>query len=170
LIAAGPKVGKDLLRGKPMIKIAIIEDHELVAEGLRRQIESLGEKFEIVESYPSGEAFLKDLRRNTLPDVCILDLALPGINGAEVLRTVANEFPELRVLVVSGADRPEIAARCISEGAQGFISKGRPGSEFLDALQAVANGKRYIDRNLFDGVITQLSSRQGAEPSFNQLS
>lgn len=124
----------------------------------------------IIANVGTGEDLLRTIRSEQVPDVCVLDLALPGIGGADVLRALRAEFPTVRVLIVSGAARPEIAARCLREGAHGFLSKFRSGDSFVKALSTVASGARYVDEDLLGDVLEYFASNPGGEPTFANLS
>lgn len=118
----------------------------------------------------SGDEFLPSLRQGELPDVCVLDLSMPGMNGAAVLQTLRTQYPSIKVLVVSAAARPEIAAHCLHEGAYGFLSKFHSSESFLEALHAVAAGHRYVDRDLFTEVLEFLASHPAGEMGVGDLS
>ncbi len=152
-----------------MTTIAIVDDHAVVAEGLARVI-STDPSFEVVGIYPDGESFLGSLHTGQPPEICILDLALPGASGADVLRTLHTQPNEITVLIVSAAARSEVVARCLTEGATGFISKNQSGAVLLEALHSVANGTRYIDPDLVDDTISHLTSRRTKGSSFDDLS
>lgn len=152
-----------------MVNVAIVDDHQIVAEGLARLVEDDPE-FQFSDIFSSGEALLSALVAGRRPDVCVLDLSMPGLSGADVLRVLHAQYPDVRVLVVSAAARPEIAARCLREGACGFLSKFHSGESFLEALHAVASGESYIDKDLFTQVVEFLASHPKGEVGVGDLS
>lgn len=152
-----------------MIRVLIVDDHELVAEGFARLIER-SFNYKIVGILRSAEALYEALSTGLDPEVCVLDLTLPGASGAEVLRTLRREYPAVRILVVSASARPEIATLCIREGALGFLSKFQCGSELLRALETVANGEHYVDKDLFDKVLSYMLSAQSSDRQMDDLS
>jgi len=149
--------------------VTIVDDHRVVAEGFARLLDS-EEQFSTLAVLGSGEALLDSLRSGTIPDVCVLDLSMPGLSGADALRTLHLLYPTIRVLVVSAAARPEIAARCLREGAQGFLSKFSTGESLLKAVGAVADGRRFIDHDLFSEVVEFLATNPTGGRTYEDLS
>jgi DNA-binding NarL/FixJ family response regulator len=153
-----------------MPSVAIVDDHACVAEGLERVI-ATDPAFKVTGVFNTGESFLGSLHGSSSPDLCVLDLSLPGISGADVLRTLHLERPEIKVIVVSAADRSEVVARCLTEGASGFVSKNQPSTTLLEAMHAVADGRRYIDPDLVGDTIVHLTNRRsGNKDAFDDLS
>jgi len=165
--------GKDWVftkwKGVVVVSIVIVDDHRIVAEGLARLVQDDPE-IRVAGLLGSGEDLLTWLRRADPPDVCVLDLSMPGMNGADLLATLRSQYPSVRVLIVSAAARPEIAARCLREGANGFLSKFRSSESFLEALHAVAAGESYVDRGLFTEVLEFLASHPTGENTVGDLS
>ena len=143
-----------------MTTVIVVDDHELVAEGLRRVVaEQPG--LEVGAVLSSGDELLAYLAANPCPDVCTVDLSMPGTSGLELVRVLHDAHPAVRLLVCSANASAEVAVRCLRAGAQGFISKFRPQSDFVVALGAVARGERYIDTDMMSEVLSRLT----AEPS-----
>jgi DNA-binding NarL/FixJ family response regulator len=140
--------------------VVVVEDHELVSDGLARLICQLDD-FTVAATCGSGDELLALLGGATHVDMCTVDLMMPGISGLELLRALRDDWPDVRVLVCSGNASAEAAVRCLQAGANGFISKFRPGSDFIAAVRKVADGERYIDPDLFSEVLGRLT----ADPS-----
>lgn len=149
--------------------VAVVDDHLVVAEGFARLVAN-DPRFRVTAVLGSGEELLNMLATSPPPDVLALDLAMPGLNGADLLRTLRAEHPGVRILVVSAAARPEIAARCLREGALGFLSKFRSSESFLDALSAVADRRRYIDADLLSETLALLATNPTGGRTFEDLS
>lgn len=150
-----------------MLRIAIVDDHGIVRAGFR---EMLAEEvaISIVFEAASGEEALARLRE--LPcEMLLLDLNLPGQSGVDVLRTVRQRHPGLRVLVLSGFPEERYALAMIRQGADGYLSKECEREELILAIHTVAQGQRYIS-----GRTAQLLARELAGesvlPSHTQLS
>jgi two-component system, NarL family, invasion response regulator UvrY len=152
-----------------MTRVVIVDDHELVSDGLQRLIEHTA-GFEVVTVCGSGDALLAMLAGGERVDVCTVDLVMPGISGLELLRVLDTDWPEIAVLVCSANANAEVAVRCIRAGALGFISKFQPGAHFLTALNQVANGERYIDPDLMTEVVSRLAADPLGRDGYETLS
>jgi two-component system, NarL family, invasion response regulator UvrY len=152
-----------------MTDVVVVDDHELVADGLRRLVEQ-APTMKVVQVCHSGDDLISYLAAGNHVDLCTLDLLVPGVSGLELLRTLGRRWPDVQVLVCTASANADVAARCLREGASGFISKFRPGSEFTRALRQVANGGRYIDEELMGDVVAKLAGRAGAERLHEGLS
>lgn len=111
--------------------IYIIEDHPRMRRMLKRLIESAS-GFEIVGEAPSAEAALP-LLDNLQPDLCLVDLSLPGMSGLDFIRKIQEQQPSLRCLVVTGHSDPIYRAAAIAVGAIGYVTKDDPDA-VLDAV------------------------------------
>jgi len=149
--------------------VAIVDDHMVVAEGFGRLIDG-DPRFCTSGLYSSGEDFISSLRNAPPPQAVILDLWLPEKPGAEILRLLHAQYPDVKVLIVSAAARPEVVARCISEGADGFLGKSQTGEQLLVALQAIIDDQRYIDPSLFSETIEVLTSPTKGQSKVDGLS
>jgi two-component system, NarL family, invasion response regulator UvrY len=152
-----------------MTDVVVVDDHELVADGLRRLVEQ-APGMRAVQVCHSGDELLSWLAAGNQADLCTLDLLVPGVSGLELLRSLGRSWPDLKVLVCTASANADVAARCLREGADGFISKFRPAREFTRALRQVADGGRYIDEDLMSDVVAKLAGRAGAERLHEGLS
>ncbi|QID19505.1 response regulator transcription factor [Nitrogeniibacter mangrovi] len=125
-----------------MLHIAIVDDHEIVRTGIR---EMLADELDIRVAFEadSGEAALDQLR-DTPCDVLLLDLALSGCSGGEVLRVVRQRFDTVRVLVLSTFPEERYAPAMIRHGADGYLCKECDRDELIGAIRTIAQGRRYI--------------------------
>jgi two-component system invasion response regulator UvrY len=153
-----------------MLRIAIVDDHQLVRAGFR---ELLGEEVDLRIGFEaaSGEEALEALRTQPC-DVLLLDLSLPGKSGIDVLRTVRQRHPEVAVLVLSSFPEERYALAMIRNGASGYLCKDCEREALLAAIHTVAQGRRYVSARtaellaaemLGDGVAaphSQLSERE----------
>jgi DNA-binding NarL/FixJ family response regulator len=121
-------------------RVLVIDDHLLVAEGLRKLLEG---QFELVGS--AGEAAIGiSLAKETNPDVVLMDISLPGINGLEATRQLKSEVPTARVIFVTVQTSRVYVEEAMRAGGWGFVSKHAAASELADAIQQVVAGRRYI--------------------------
>ena len=150
-----------------MISVLLVDDHAVVRTGFRLLLQSLAEISVIAEA-ESGEAACQRFFELE-PDVVVLDLAMPGMGGLEALRRIRARHPEARVLALSAHDDPMHARRALREGAMGFLSKRSAPEALVEAVTAVAAGRRYIDMSLAQKLA--LAEIEGtAKPPIEQLS
>lgn len=124
------------------IKVLLVDDHPMVREGLRNLLEMEGDiKVEAVAS-DGREAVLLAVRIR--PDVIVMDLAMPGLNGLDATQQLHAQAPELRVLVLTAHRDDEYIVRTIGLGVWGFVLKHDPASVLLRAVRDIASGKRYF--------------------------
>jgi two-component system, NarL family, invasion response regulator UvrY len=152
-----------------MARVLIVDDHELVSDGLQRLVEQ-SPGFDVVTVCSSGDALLKMLADGVQADICTVDLVMPGISGLELLRVLRTDWPNVAVLVCSANANAEVAVRCLRAGALGFISKFQPGVHFMTALRQVADGQRYIDPDLMTEVVSRLAADPLARNGHEMLS
>jgi two-component system, NarL family, invasion response regulator UvrY len=150
-----------------MIRVLLVDDHAVVRTGFRLLLQSLAE-ISVVAEAESGEAACQRFFE-LVPDVVVLDLAMPGMGGLEALRRIRARHPEARVLALSAHDDPMHARRALREGAMGFLSKRSAPEALVEAVTAVAAGRRYIDMSLAQKLA--LAEIEGtAKPPVEQLS
>lgn len=131
------------------MKILIVEDHAIVREGVRRLLgtQSDAEIFEAANAQDALQMFQAEW-----PDLVLLDLNLNGVGGLELLRRLVLADDEARIIVFSMHAEPVYAARALKAGARGYVSKSAPADELLVAVQKVAEGGRYVDRDMAAGL------------------
>jgi len=129
-----------------MIKILLVDDHELVRTGIRHILEEAGD-MEIVGEAADGDAALK-LARQTAPDVILMDLNMPGIGGIEATRRVVRFLPNTKVIALSVLDDDPFPARLNEAGAMGYLTKGCPAQEMIEAVRTVNRGIPYVASNV----------------------
>jgi len=125
------------------LKILIVDDHPLIREALRQVLQALDRQLELLEAQ-SGDEALDLTRLNQDISLILLDLALPGVDGFEVLRRLRDGFPGIPVVVVSAYDNAEMVTRVIDAGAMGFIPKTSTTPILLNALRLVLSGGVYL--------------------------
>ncbi len=124
------------------IRIAIVDDHPMVAQGLRTILESY-EDIEVIASLSNGKDII-DRVEALQPDVILLDLNMPGIGGLSTTEIILERRPETRILILSMHDSPEYISSALSHGAVGYVLKDVPTEEIKHAIDAVMTGQRYL--------------------------
>lgn len=122
-----------------MIRILICDDHPLVRQGLRNLLE-VQDDMEIIAEASNGKEALK-LVRSLLPDVLLLDLMMPELDGLGVLHTLQEERPPTRVILLTSFLDAEKAIACIEAGAMGYLTKDIQPADLVDAIRAVHRGE-----------------------------
>jgi two-component system, NarL family, invasion response regulator UvrY len=129
-----------------VIRVLLADDHAVVRTGFRLLLQTQSD-VSVVGEAASGEVACQ-LYAELTPDVLVLDLAMPGMGGIETLKRIRAKHAQARVLALSAHDDPVHARRALQEGALGFLSKRSAPETLLEAVSAVAAGKRFIDASL----------------------
>jgi two-component system invasion response regulator UvrY len=149
-----------------MIKVLLVDDHALVRMGFRLLLQANPQVTVLAEAQSGEEAFRKYV--DTPPDAVIMDIAMPGMGGLEALRRLLARYSEARVLMLSAHDDPIHARRALQEGALGFLSKRSAPETLIEAVVAVAGGRRYLDPALAQKLA--LAEFEGAFSPLDRLS
>mgnify|MGYP000855417195 FL=1 len=120
----------------------VIDDHPITHLGASRLLRELG--YDPVGQAMSGEEAMEQLSRDAAPDLIVLDLNLPGTGGIDLIAPLREAAPEARILVFSMNDQTGFAARALQAGAQGFLSKNAPPSDFRDAVRQLEADEFYL--------------------------
>jgi two-component system response regulator DevR len=137
-----------------MIHLLIIDDHEMVREGLKAMLATEPD-FSIVGDAANAEQAL-DIIEHLHPDVALLDVRLPGVSGVEVCRTVTEHYPETAVIILTTFTDENLIASCIQAGARGFIVKDIERFDLKRSIRAVARGEAALDPKAAVAVLAQL--------------
>jgi len=122
--------------------IIIIDDHELILEGIRTILER-NKSYHVIEKYMDGDSFLMDGKLNEA-DLILIDISMPGKNGLEIVKELRENSVDIPVIIVSQYPEEEYASMAIKSGANGYISKNANKELILKAVNTVLNGGMYI--------------------------
>jgi len=125
-----------------MIKLLIVDDHDLVRTGLRH-IVSGDPEIEVVGEAGNGEEAITK-NRELQPDVVLLDISMPGLSGFEVTKRLQQVSPDARIIILTVHAESPFPSKLLDAGATGYLAKGCEASELLAAIHSVSEGKRYI--------------------------
>jgi|SRR5690625_209570 len=141
-----------------MIKVMIVDDHPLVREGLKKVV-SKGSMDIEVRYEASNAAEMQEMLSNELPDIVILDIAMPGRSGMDVLKDIKNLYPELPVLMLSMHPEDRFAVRAMKAGAAGYLTKTSISDELVKAIRIiVTQKKRFISPEVAEQLAMQIDS------------
>ena len=144
------------------IRLLLADDQALVRGALSALL-SLESDLEVVAEVGSGDAVLDAVRRHR-PDVALLDVEMPGMDGITAAAGVRQEFPETRVLIVTTFGRPGFLHRAMKSGASGFVVKDTPAAQLAEAVRRVHAGLRVVDPTLAtDSLVAGESPLTGRE-------
>jgi two-component system, NarL family, response regulator NreC len=153
------------------LRILLADDHTLVRQGLRKVLEERPE-WEVVAEAGDGREAVR-LAEQSKPDVCVLDIAMPLLNGIEATRQIARRVPTTRILVLSMYSDEAYVAQILQAGAAGYILKDSADVDLIQAVSEVARGKSFfsppIARVMLDDYVRQLADK-GIGDRFDSLS
>lgn len=150
-----------------MIRLVIADDHAIVRCGLK-QIFALMPDFEVVGEATNGNEVLARLREAPF-DLLLLDMNMPGISGADLITRVKAHQADLPILVLSMHNEPQVAARALKAGANGYITKDCEPEILMTAIRKVAARGKYIDPDLAEKMVFDVTS-SAPRPPHNLLS
>ncbi|MGA3095319.1 MAG: response regulator transcription factor [Bryobacteraceae bacterium] len=134
--------------------IVLVDDHKLVRDGVRTILER-GAEFRVVGEAESGPDAVA-LCRRTAPDIVLMDIGLPGMNGIEATTELLRHCPAVKVVILSMYDDENSVVSAIRSGARAFVLKKGSSAELLDALRIVAQGGSYLSSQVSDRLLTRI--------------
>jgi len=149
-----------------MIKVVLADDHVLVRDGIKALLEDQ-KGITVIDEASNGVEALEVINQNK-PDILIVDIRMPEMNGIEVVREMSKSYKDVKTLVLSMHDSEEYVVQAIQAGADGYLLKGASKEEFLKALNKVASGGKYftgdvsaiIMKNFVNGTTTSVTPIQ----------
>lgn len=137
-----------------MASIVLIDDHHIVRQGLEFLISTV-EGLDIQASFSDGDAFIKYLNENNMPDLVLLDLVMPNMNGIEVTHYIKTYYPYIKVLVLTSYVDDEYVMSAINEGADGYEIKDVEPQKLIATITKVLNNEKIIHpkaKNVIDAM------------------
>jgi DNA-binding NarL/FixJ family response regulator len=129
-----------------MIRVLLVDDHAVVRAGLRSRLDEEGDLAVVGEAGSAEQAVVQ--ARVHQPDVIVLDVLMPSGTGIDAIPEIKRVAPDARILTLTSQASPSTVRQAIGAGASGYVTKGRPDSELLAAIRAVASGSRYVEPDL----------------------
>lgn len=144
-------------------KIVIADDHALVAQALSGLIHRM-EDYEVMYEVENGLELTEMFRRNFIPDVVLMDINMPEMDGYETTLWLKNNYPEVRVLALSMYDKEEAIIGMLRNGAKGYLLKGCRSSELKLALDSIMEKGFYYTEYITDKLLKSLNPAQVKNP------
>jgi DNA-binding NarL/FixJ family response regulator len=144
------------------IRVLIADDHAVVAEGLKHLVQAEHD-IEVVACVGDGREAVQQAR-DTQPDVVLMDLSMPELNGADATRAILERDPRCRVIVLSMYAQREYVRRALKAGAAGYVVKRSAAKEVVEAIRAVHAGQRYLSPRVSDVVLEDYTDEKQDDP------
>jgi two-component system NarL family response regulator len=145
----------------PKIRVMLVDDHFAILMGLRACLKPEGDIAVIAEATDGGEAI--EQYRVHHPDITLMDLSLPRLDGVEAIRTICREFPEARIIALTTRRGDEDIHQALNAGARSYVMKNMPRQEMLRAIRAVHEGGEYLPREV-EAALSQHEKRAPLTP------
>lgn len=144
------------------IRTMLVDDHAMFREGLKQVLSTTSDLIVVEEASNSEEAVDKVRRAN--PDVVVLDIALPGRDGIEVLKQLKQLNPSLHFLILSMYPEDQYAFRAIKAGASGYLTKNKASRELIEAIRRIASGRKYISADVAEQLANDIEKESIESP------
>jgi two-component system, NarL family, response regulator len=138
------------------IRVLIVDDHSLVAEGLANIINYDPEMAVVAQAEDGQQAIAR--HREHQPDVTLMDLRMPGMGGVEAITAICAEFKSARIIVLTTYDGDEDIYRGLQAGAQGYLLKDAKPNELLNAIRIVHSGQPYVSLNVASKLVERMNN------------
>ena len=145
-----------------MINILIVDDHDIVREGIRRIITDAN-GINIKAEASTGQEAL-DLIYNNKFDLVVLDISMPGENGLQTLKEIKKYDQHLAIIMLSMHAEEQYAMRAIKAGASGYITKDAASTQLIPAIKQVFGGRKYISQEVAELLVTDLYHSEDKQP------
>jgi len=149
------------------IKILVVDDHAVLRDGVRALL-GLHDDLEVVGEASEGKEALAKAQE-LMPDVVIMDIAMPGMDGLEATRRIRKKHPKIKVLVLTQHDNKEYILSVIKAGASGYVPKRALGSELVSAIRSVKEGDSFLYPSAASALIEDYLQQTRDEDPYDQL-
>ena len=140
-----------------MLNIVLAEDHNTVREGIKMLVNAQPD-MQVVDEAENGEIAIKKVREHR-PDVLVMDISMPEMNGLRATKRLKSEFPDIKILTLTRHEDDSFLEQLISAGASGYVLKQSAPAELINAIRTVASGRSYLDPSLAGKVMSGYAVR-----------
>ncbi len=151
-----------------MIKVLLADDHSIVRAGLRRIVEESGEMNVVAEAADGQEAIR--LVKKTAPDIAVIDISMPGLDGLEVISQLQALHPKLPILVLTMHEEGQYVVRAIQAGAMGYLTKQSAPEQLVKAIHKIYSGQRYITDEAAESLALRVAKGSNGKSPLDSLS
>lgn len=151
-----------------MIRVLLADDHSIVREGLRRIVEESGD-IEVVAEAADGRQAVLAVRQEQ-PDVAIIDISMPVLDGLEVITQLQAEFPSIPILVLTMHEEHQYVIRAIETGAMGYITKQSAPEQLVKAIRKVHSGYRFLTPEATEALALRVARGNNVQSPLDTLS
>jgi two-component system invasion response regulator UvrY len=151
-----------------LIKVLLADDHSIVRAGLRRIVEESGDMEVVAEAADGREAIR--LVRETSPDVAVIDISMPGLDGLEVVSQLHAHYPDLPALILTMHEEGQYVVRAIQAGAMGYLTKQSAPEQLLKAIRKIYEGGRYLTDEAAETLALRIAKGTGEQSPLDSLS
>lgn len=148
------------------VRILIAEDHQTVREGLRLILQDQPD-IEVIGEAGDGRAAIEQAKRLN-PDIVLMDVSMPGLNGLKATKELKASCPEVKVLTLTRHKDDGYLQQLLRAGVSGYVLKQSPSTELLHAIRAIAAGGQYVDSSLTNRVVSSFVEKSGGRGSAPQ--
>jgi two-component system response regulator NreC len=140
------------------VRILLVDDHVLVRQGLKGLLEREG--FLVVGEASDGQEGLR-LTETARPDIVVMDISMPTINGLSAAREIQKKFPKIKTILLTQHDEKQYVTEALEAGVKGYVLKNQAGSDLLQALRQVSRGEVYLSPGVAQAVVESYQSNTG---------
>ncbi len=140
------------------IRVMLVDDHAILREGLRALLGYYDDVQVVGEASDGAESVTR--AGELQPDIVLMDIAMPGMNGLEATRLIRTQYPAIRVLILTQHEDPQYVLPLLQAGASGFVSKRALGNDLITALRVVARGETFLYPTAATMVVEEIRRRR----------
>ncbi len=145
-----------------MIRILLVDDQSIICQGLKALLQ-LEPELQVVGTADNGEKAIEQVEA-LQPDVVLMDIRMPGMDGVTATKIIVQRFPKTKVLVLTTFDDDEYIASALKAGAKGYLLKDMPSEELADAVRVIQKGYAQIGPGLFEKFISKVMNSSSVYP------
>ena len=151
-----------------MIRVLLADDHSIVRAGLRRLIEE-SEDIRVIAEASDGQEAIRFVQ-TSLPDVAVVDISMPGVDGLEVIDQIHNRHPKLPILVLTMHEEEQYVIRALNVGAAGYVTKRSAPEKLVEAIRKVYAGGRFLSDSAAETLAVRMSRGKSGSSPLDHLS
>lgn len=148
-------------------RIVIVEDDPIIRNAFVTLINQSGD-YKIANDYSNAEAAIKHIKED-MPDICLMDIELPGMNGIEAIAKIKAIQPETQVVVITVYENDELVFKALCEGASGYLTKNMPLQKLLESLKELENGGAPMSTNIARLVVSSFHKNRQSPLTAREL-